>query len=88
MLFYFHFIAKCETLKKSFQDNGYDMPDSPTTVQKYVLAVAKERTAKLIEDVKLVMSAVNIIACILVTSFLWCYCHCFCCRNIQMISKV
>ena len=48
----FNFIAKCETLKKSFRDNGYEMPDSPTTVQKYVLAVAKERTAKLIEDVK------------------------------------
>ena len=49
----FNFIAKCETLKKSFRDNGYEMPDSPTTVQKYVLAVAKERTAKLIEEVKL-----------------------------------
>ena len=48
----FNFIATCETLKKSFRDNGYDMPNSHNTVRKYVLSVANARIEKLIEDVK------------------------------------
>ena len=47
----FNFIATCETLKKSFRDNGYDMPNSHNTVRKYVLSVANARREKLIEDV-------------------------------------
>ena len=48
----FNFIATCETLKKSFRDNGYDMPNSHNTVRKYVLSIANARMEKLIEDIK------------------------------------